>query len=35
LTIDPATEEFTGQFAKEANALDREFYREGFALPNA
>jgi len=35
LTIDPATEKFTGQYAKEANALDREFYREGFTLPNA
>lgn len=35
LTIDPKTEQFVGQFAAEANALDREHYREGFTLPNA
>jgi hypothetical protein len=35
LTIDPKTEKFVGNFADRANALDREFYREEFKLPNA
>ena len=35
LTIDPKTERFVGNFADRANALDREFYREEFKLPNA
>jgi predicted dehydrogenase len=35
LTIDPKTEQFVGNFAKEANALDREHYRDEFKLPNA
>jgi predicted dehydrogenase len=35
LTIDPKTEQFIGNFADKANALDREFYRDEFKLPNA
>jgi len=26
---------FTGEFATAANKLDRDYYREGFTLPNA
>ena len=33
LDLDPATERFTGEFAKEANALMEEEYRKGFELP--
>lgn len=35
LEIKPGTEEFTGEFAAAATRRDREFYRDGFALPNA
>ncbi len=34
LTMDPETELFTGDMADEANALDREHYREGFTIPD-
>jgi predicted dehydrogenase len=33
LTLDPATEKFTGEFAAEANKLHDEEYREEFKLP--
>ncbi|MDB6073920.1 MAG: nagA 1, partial [Verrucomicrobiaceae bacterium] len=33
LTMDPATERFTGEFADEANKLADEEYREEFKLP--
>lgn len=33
LTLDPATERFTGEFADEANKLIEEEYREEFSLP--
>ena len=33
LTLDPATETFTGEFAAEANALQKEEYRTEFQLP--
>ena len=33
LTLDPATEKFTGEFAAEANKLQDEEYREEFKLP--
>ena len=33
LTLDPATEQFTGEFAAEANALQQESYRDEFKLP--
>ncbi len=33
LTLDPATEKFTGDFADKANALDMEVYRKEFSLP--
>ena len=33
LTMDPATEKYTGDFAAEANKLDMEHYRKEFSLP--
>jgi len=33
LTMDPATELYTGDFAAEANKLDKEFYRKEFSIP--
>ncbi|MBP7052633.1 MAG: Gfo/Idh/MocA family oxidoreductase [Phycisphaerae bacterium] len=33
LTMDPKTETFTGEFADEANKLDRGSYREPFVVP--
>lgn len=35
LTIDPATEKYTGEFAAEANKLNMETYRKEFSLPEA
>ena len=34
LTMNPETELFTGDMADDANALDREHYREGFTIPD-
>jgi predicted dehydrogenase len=33
LTFDPATEHYTGEFAAEANKLDKEVYRKDFSIP--
>jgi hypothetical protein len=33
LTIDQKTEQYVGDFATEANALDKEVYRKEFSLP--
>ena len=33
LTLDPATEKYTGEFAAEANKLDMEHYRKEFSIP--
>ena len=33
LTMDPQTEQFTGEFADEANKLARGAYREPFVIP--
>jgi len=33
LTLDPATELYTGEFAAEANKLDKETYRKEFSIP--
>ncbi len=33
LTMDPATEKYTGEFAAEANKLDMETYRKEFSIP--
>lgn len=33
LTMDPATERFTGEFSRQANALARPEYRDPFVVP--
>lgn len=35
LTFDPAKEQYTGDFAAEANKLDKETYRKEFSIPAA
>jgi hypothetical protein len=35
LTFDPKTEQFTGEFAAEANRLCRDPNRKGFEIPDA